>query len=97
MSILTFPALQPPNPPPEQLADATDDDHEPDIPMNFEEESKFADQGPLTGMDMDEDAEIRALSLKHIPSCIAAADIEQFVRLGHSRAAASARHSHWHA
>jgi hypothetical protein len=48
----------------------------------------FADQGPLTDMDMEEDAEILALLLKHIPSCIAAADIEQIVRLRHSRAAA---------
>jgi hypothetical protein len=62
--------------------------------MNFDEERNFADQGPLTDMDMEEDAEILALLLKHIPSCIAAADIEPFVLLRHSRAAASARHSH---
>ncbi len=92
MSILTFPAFAAANPPPGQVADATDDDHDPDRPMNFEEESNVADQGPLTDMDMEEDAEILALLLK-----LAAADIEQFVRLGHSRAAASARHSHWHA
>ena len=64
--------------------------------MNFDEERNFADQGPLTDIDMEEDAEILALLLKHIPSCIAASDIqvEQFVRLRHSSAAASARHSH---
>jgi hypothetical protein len=50
--------------------------------MDFDEERDFADQGPLTDMDMEEDAEILALLLKHIPSCIAAADIEQLVRLG---------------
>ncbi len=61
--------------------------------MDFDEERNFADQGPLTDMDMEEDAKILALLLKHIPSCIAAADIEQLVQLRHSRAAASARYS----
>ena len=40
----------------------------------------FADQGPLTDMDMEENAEILSLLLKHIPSCIDAADIEQLVQ-----------------
>ncbi len=31
-------------------------------------------------MEMEEDAEILALLLKHMPSCIDAADIEQLVR-----------------
>jgi hypothetical protein len=31
-------------------------------------------------MDMEEDAEMIALLLKHMPSCIDAADIEQLVR-----------------
>ena len=48
--------------------------------MDDDEERDFADQGPLTDMDMEEDAEILALLLKHMPSCIDAADIEQLVR-----------------
>ncbi len=38
---------------PAQHADATDDDHEPDRPMDSDEEREFADQGPLTDVDMD--------------------------------------------
>ncbi len=49
-------------------------------PMDFDEERDSADQGPLTDMDMEEDAEMLALLLKHMPSCIYAADIEQLVR-----------------
>ena len=48
--------------------------------MDFDEERDFADQGPLTDMDMEEDAEMLALLLKHMPSCIDADDIEQLVR-----------------
>jgi hypothetical protein len=48
--------------------------------MDSDEEHDFADQGPLTDMDMEEDAEMFALLLKHMPSCIDAADIEQLVR-----------------
>ena len=48
--------------------------------MDFDEERDFADQGPLTDMDMEEDAEMFALLLKHLPSCIDAADIEQLER-----------------
>ena len=48
--------------------------------MDSDEERDFADQGPLTDMDMEEDAEMLALLLKHMPSCIDAADIEQLVR-----------------
>jgi hypothetical protein len=62
-----------------QPADETDDDHEPDRAMDFDEERDFADQGPLTEMDMEEDAKILSLLLKHMPSCIDAADIEQLV------------------
>ena len=47
--------------------------------MDFDDECDFADQGPLTDMDVEEDAEMLALLLKHMPSCIAAADIEQLV------------------
>ncbi len=47
--------------------------------MDSDEERDFADQGPLTDMDIEEDAEMFALLLKHMPSCIDAADIEQLV------------------
>jgi hypothetical protein len=67
---------------PAQRADETDEDHEPDGPMDFDEERDYADQGPLTDMDKEEDAEILSLLLKHMPSCVdaGAADIEQLVR-----------------
>ncbi len=48
--------------------------------MDSDEERDFADQGPLTDMDMEEDAKTFALLLKHMPSCIVAADIEQLVQ-----------------
>jgi hypothetical protein len=48
--------------------------------MDIDEERDFADQGPLTDMDLEEDAKILSLLLKHMPSCIDAADIEQLVR-----------------
>ena len=63
-----------------QRADETDDDIEPGRAMDIDEERDFADQGPLTDMDMEEDAEMLELLLKHMPSCIDAADIEQLVR-----------------
>ena len=63
-----------------QPAEASDADHDPDRSMDNYEERDFADQGPLTDMDMEEDAEFLALLLKHMPSCIDAADIEQLVR-----------------
>ena len=44
-----------------QRVDETDDDREPDIPMDFDEEGNYADQGPLTDMDMEKDAEILSL------------------------------------
>jgi hypothetical protein len=46
-----------------QRADETDDDHEPDRAIDIDEERDFADQGPLTDMDMEEDAEILFLLL----------------------------------
>jgi hypothetical protein len=61
---------------PAKRADKTDDDREPDRPMDFDEERDYADQGPLTDMDMEKDAEILSLLLKHMPSCVDAADIE---------------------
>ena len=48
--------------------------------MDFDEERDFADQGPLTDIDMEEDAQILATLLKHLPSCINAADIEQILQ-----------------
>ena len=56
-----------------QAADATDHECDPCQPMDFEEERDFADQGPLTDMDMEEDAQILATLLKHLPSCMNAA------------------------
>ena len=41
--------------------------------MDFDEERDFADQGPLTDIDMEEDSQILATLLKHLPSCINAA------------------------
>jgi hypothetical protein len=49
------------DPRPAQRADETDDDHEQNRPMDFDEERDYADQGPRTDMDMDEDAEILCL------------------------------------
>jgi hypothetical protein len=48
------------NPRPAQRVDETDDDQEPDCdsPMDFDEVRDHADQGPLTDMDMEGDAEI---------------------------------------
>ncbi len=53
MSILTshVSGLAAADPPPAQRADATDDDHEPDRPMNFDGKRDVADQGPLTVSD----------------------------------------------
>ena len=48
--------------------------------MDSDEECDFADQGPLTDMDMEEDAQILATLLKRIPSCMHAADIEQLLQ-----------------
>ncbi len=48
--------------------------------MDFDEECDFADQGPLTDIDMEEDAQILATLLKHLPSCINAADMEHLLQ-----------------
>ena len=72
-------AADPPIPPPAQRADATNDDREQDRPMDSDKGRDYADQGPLTEMDMEEDAKILMLLLKHMPSCIYAADTEQLV------------------
>ncbi len=55
------------DPRPAQRADETDDDSQPDCgpdrPMDFDEERDYADQGPLTDMDMEEDSKIISLLL----------------------------------
>ena len=68
------------DPRPAQRADETANDRERDRPLDFDEECDYADQGPLTDMDMEEDTKILTLLLKHMPSCIDADDIEQLVR-----------------
>ncbi len=45
----------------------------------FDEERDFADQDPLSDMDMEEDAQNLATLLNHIPSCMNA-DVLQHVR-----------------
>jgi hypothetical protein len=39
--------------------------------MDFDDKRDFADQGPLTDMDMEEDAEMLTLLLKHMPRPLA--------------------------
>ncbi len=69
---------------PAQRADANDSGHEHDadldLPMDSDEERDYADQNTLSDMDMEEDAEILATVLKHIPSCMSPADIEQLLQ-----------------
>ena len=48
--------------------------------MEFDEERDFADQGPLTDIDMEEDSQILATLLKHLPTCIYAADMEHLLQ-----------------
>ena len=48
--------------------------------MDADEERDYADQDPLSDMDMEEDAEILATLLKHIPSCMSADDIEKLLQ-----------------
>jgi hypothetical protein len=43
--------------------------------MDADEEHDYDDQDPLSDMDMEEDAEILATLLKHIPSCMNTHDI----------------------
>ncbi len=66
--------------PPAQSADAIDGGHDADREIDSDEERDFADQGPLTDMDIEEDAQILATVLKHISSCMHAADIEQLLQ-----------------
>ncbi len=62
------------DPPPALRADATNEDHEPKRPIDFDDERDFDDQGPLTDMDMDEDAKMLVILFKHMPFCIDAAE-----------------------
>ena len=48
--------------------------------MDADEERDYADQDPLSDMDMEEDAEILATLLQHIPSCMSANNIEQLLQ-----------------
>ena len=72
------------DPAPAQRPDANDGGHERDADldreMDADEERDYADQDPLSDMDMEEYAEILATLLKHIPSCMSAADIEQLLQ-----------------
>jgi hypothetical protein len=69
---------------PRHSADANDSGHERDAdldrPMDADEERDYADQDPLSDMDMEEDAEILATLLQHIPSYMNADDIEQLLQ-----------------
>ena len=44
--------------------------------LDYDEQCDFADQGPLTDMDLEEDEQILATLLKDIPTCMNAADIQ---------------------
>ncbi len=48
--------------------------------MDFDEERDFADQGPLTDRDIEEDVQNLATLMKHLPSCMNADDIEQLLQ-----------------
>ena len=48
--------------------------------MDPDEARDYADQGPLPERDMEEDNEILATPLKHMPSCMNADDIEQLLQ-----------------
>ncbi len=67
---------------PAQRADANvgghDCDADLDQPMDSDEERDFADQDPLSDMDIEEDAQILATVLRHVPFCMNA-DVFQHV------------------
>ncbi len=48
--------------------------------MDYVEDRDFADQGPLTDMDLEEDVQILATLSEHIPSCMHTADIEKLLQ-----------------
>ncbi len=71
------------DPAPAQRANAHNGGHECDADLErlwiFDEERDYADQDPLSDMDMEEDAAILATLLKHIPFCMSADDIEKLL------------------
>ena len=68
--------------PPAQSRDPVQDGaHDADRQMDFDEERDFADQGPLTDIDMEENAQLLATLLKHLPSFINTADMEHLLVL----------------
>ena len=77
ISCCTFAAVDLPQALP---ADAIDSEHDEDREMDFDDERDFANQGPLSDMDKEEDALILATLLKHIPTCTSAADIEELLQ-----------------
>ncbi len=54
----------------------TDLDSDSDQLMDTDEESDFADQGPPSDFELEDDTQILATLLKHILACIDTADIE---------------------
>ena len=68
------------NLPPAQHSDAGDGGNDPDREMDPDEARDYADQGPLPERDMEEDNEILAALLKHMPSCMNADDIEKLLQ-----------------
>jgi hypothetical protein len=86
MPTITFHALQPQILSLEQRADAIDHDHEPDRPIDFDDERDFADQGPLTDMDMEEDTDILALMLKYNSHPTIPYSFKDDWRIGHASA-----------
>jgi hypothetical protein len=67
--LVVCPSLAGADIPSAQRADATDDvEGDSDRDMDYVEERDFADQGPLTDMDLEEDAQILATLMECIPS-----------------------------
>ena len=62
------------------LSDEGDGGNDQDREMDPAEARDYADQGPLPDRDMEEDNEILATLLKHMPSCMNADDIEQLLQ-----------------
>ncbi len=61
-------------------SDEGDGGNDQDREMDPDEARDYADQGPLPDKDMEEDNEILATLLKHMPSCMNADDIEQLLQ-----------------
>ena len=54
----------------------TDHDSDSDRIMDSDEEGDFAEQGPPSDFELEEDTQILATPLKHIPACIDTAQIK---------------------